>query len=85
VDHVVDLSSLQAVVGKYVQQYNLVVAAGPVTAATLTKAFVTDNKVVNLAVVGGGVWFAVKELSGPMLGLIQDQFGYLQSIFASFR
>jgi hypothetical protein len=85
VDHVVDLSSLQAVVGKYVQQYNLVVAAGPVTAATLTKAFVTDNKVVNLAVVGGGVWFAVKELSGPMLGLIQDQFGDLQSIFASFR
>jgi hypothetical protein len=85
VEHVVDLSSLQGVVGKYVQQYNLLVAAGPVTAATLTKAFVADNKAVNLAVLGGGVWFAVKELSGPVLGLIHDQFGYLQSIFASFQ
>ena len=84
-DHIVYLSSLQTVVGSYVQKYNLVVAAGPVTAASLAKAFVSNNKALNVAVVGGGVWFAVKELSGPMLGLMQDQFGYLQSIFASFK
>jgi hypothetical protein len=84
VDHFESFNEIQRVVGKYVTQYNLVVAAGPVTAATLIKTFVTDNKLVKVAVAGGGVWFAVKELSGPMLGLIQDQFGQLQSILSSF-
>jgi len=85
VEHIVDLSSLQAVAGHYVEKYNLVVAAGPVTVASVAKAFMTGNKAVNLAVAGGGVWFAAKELSGPVLGLIQDQFGYLQSVFAAFH
>jgi hypothetical protein len=84
VDHVVDISQLQYVVGKYVDKYNLLVAAGPVTAASLAK-LVTRNKLVNIGIAGGGVWFAVKELSGPMLQLISDQFGYLDSLFASFR
>ena len=84
-DHSVDISELQRTVTKYVEQYNLLVAAGPVTAAGLVKTFVSDNKAVNLAVVGGGVWFAVQELSTPMLKLMNDQFGYLQQIFSVFR
>jgi hypothetical protein len=84
VDHSVDLAGIQKVVGQYVSQYNLLVAAGPVTAASVAKAF-TKNKALNFAVVGGGVWFAVQELSGPMLKLIQDQFGYLQSVFSMFK
>jgi hypothetical protein len=84
VDHFESFNQLQNVVGKYVTQYNLVVAAGPVTATTLVKTFITDNKAVKVAMVGSGVWLAVKELSGPMLGLIQDQFGSLDAIFSSF-
>jgi len=80
----VDLNQLQDVVQKYVSQYNLLVAAGPVTAASVVKMF-TKNKMANLAVVGGGVWFAIQELSTPMLKLMNDQFGYLQSIFSMFR
>jgi hypothetical protein len=83
VDHFVSLNELQNVVGNYVGKSNLLVAAGPLTAATLIKTFVANNKVMKLAVVGGGVWFAVKAVSGPTLGLIQEQFGYLQSLFAS--
>ena len=83
VDHSVNLSELQSVVGKYVDQYNLVVAAGPLTGAGLVKAFITKNKAVNLAMVSSGVWFAVKELSTPMLHLMQDQFGYLQWLLGS--
>jgi len=81
-EHVVNLGDLQAVVGKYVDQYNLVVAAGPVTAASVMKLF-TKNKAVNLAIVGGGAWFAVQELSKPMLALMGDQFGYLQALLGS--
>ncbi|MDE3198103.1 MAG: hypothetical protein KGN84_17270 [Acidobacteriota bacterium] len=84
-DHVVDLSQIQYVVGKYVDKYNLLVAAGPVTVAGLAKTFLTNNKVVNIAIVGGGVWFAVKELSGPLLQLITDQFGYLDSLLSSIK
>ena len=84
VDASVDLNQLQDVVQKYVSQYNLLVAAGPVTAASVVKMF-TKNKMANLAVVGGGVWFAIQELSTPMLKLMNDQFGYLQSIFSMFR
>jgi len=47
--------------------------------------FVSKSKLASLAVAGSGVWFAAKELSGPVLGLIQDQFGQLQQIFGSFR
>jgi len=84
VTHSVDISELQRVVGKYVTEYNLLVAAGPFTVATIARKFLIKNKAVNLAVAGGGVWFAVKELSTPMLGLMQDQFGYLQSMFSTF-
>lgn len=80
----IDLAALQQVVGKYVDQYNLVVAAGPLTAATVTRAFLTNNKLASGAVAATGAWFVVKEVSGPMLNLIQDQFGYLLSIFGSF-
>jgi hypothetical protein len=85
VDHSVNLGELQSVVGKYVDQYNLVVAAGPLTGAGLVKTFLTKNKAVNLAVVGSGVWFAVRELSTPMLHLMEDQFGYLQSLLGAFQ
>ncbi len=80
----VNLAELQRVVGKYVDQYNLVVAAGPLAAATVTRAFLTNNKLASGAVAASGAWFAIKELSGPMLNLIQGQFGYLQSIFGAF-
>ena len=84
-DHAVDLSQIQYIVGKYVDKYNLVVAAGPMTVAALAKTFITKNKLANIALAGGGVWFAVKELSGPVLQLIGDQFGYLDSLLSSFR
>ncbi len=80
----IDLTELQRVVGKYADQYNLLVAAGPLTAATVTRAFITNNKLASGAVAATGAWFAIRELSGPMMNLIQDQFGYLQSIFGSF-
>jgi hypothetical protein len=84
VDTGIDLTELQRVVGKYVDQYNLLVAAGPLTAATVTRAFITNNKLASGAVAATGAWFAVKELSGPMMNLIHGQFGYLLSIFGGF-
>ncbi|HXJ42508.1 MAG TPA: hypothetical protein VNH18_24725 [Bryobacteraceae bacterium] len=83
-DHSVNIDELQRVVTKYVDQYHLLVAAGPVTAASVLKVF-TKNKAVNVAIVGGGAWFAVQELAKPVLALISDQFGYLQSLFAAFN
>jgi hypothetical protein len=80
-----DLAELQRVVGKYVDQYNLMVAAGPLAAATVTRTIVTKSKLASGAVAASGAWFAIKELSGPMLNMIQDQFGYLQSILGAFR
>ena len=80
----VDLYELQNVVTKYVNQYNLLVAAGPLTAASITKLFVR-NKLVNIAMVGSGVWFAVQELSTPILHLLQDQFGSLDALLGTFR
>jgi len=85
VDHYFNLSDLQQIVGKYVDQYQLLAAGGPLAATGLVRMFVTKNKVVSMAVAGSGVWFAVKELSGPMLGLIQDQFGYLQQLLGMVR
>jgi hypothetical protein len=83
--HTVDLTQLQGIVGKYVDKYQLLSAGGPLAATSLTKAFVTSNKAVNVAVGASGAWFAVKELSGPMLNLIHSQFGYLESLFGMFR
>ena len=83
--HNVDLTELQNVVGKYVDHYNLVVAGGPLAATAAVKAFVVDNKAVNVAVTASTVWFAATELSAPMLHLITDQFDNLQGIFGMFR
>ena len=80
-----DLTELRHVAGKYIDHYNLVVAAGPMTAATVARVAMGKNKLVNVAVAGSGAWFAIKELSGPMLGLMQDQFGNLQSLLGGFR
>lgn len=54
------------------------VAAGPVAAATLIRIFVTDNKLIRFAIVASGIWFAAREISGPLLGTITDQFNSLQ-------
>lgn len=69
---------------KYVTRYDLLIAAGPVTAATLIKTFITDNKLIKFAVVGSGIWFAVREISGPLLGIMTDQFNALQQILSNF-
>jgi len=80
VDHYANLSDLQQVVGRYVDQYDLLVAGGPLAAAGFIRTFIAKNKVVSIALAGSVAWFAVRELSGPMMGLMNDQFGYLQSI-----
>jgi hypothetical protein len=85
VEHSVNIDELQRVVRGYVDQYNLVVAAGPLTAASVLKLVTRKNKFASIAMVGGGAWLAVQELSTPMLGLIKDQFGYLQALLGSFR
>lgn len=82
--HTVNIDELQRVVHKYVDDYNLLVAAGPFTAASVLK-MVSKNKMANVAMVGGGAWFAVQELSKPMLDLINNEFGYLQSILSNFK
>jgi len=80
-----DLQQLQQVVGKYVDQYHLVTAAGPMTAAMAVRLFVGKNKLVSGAVTLGTSWFAIRELTGPAMNLVQDQFGNLQSLLGSFR
>lgn len=84
-EHYVNLSDLQQVVGRYVDQYNLLVAGGPLAAAGFVRTFIAKNKIVTVALAGSTAWFAVKELSGPMLGLMTNQFGYLQSILGLGR
>lgn len=76
---VVDLTELQNAVGKYADQHRLIVAAGPLTAASILRAFVARNKLASGAVIAGGAWFAIQEFGGPSLKLIEEQFGYLQS------
>ncbi len=83
--HSVNLSELQQVVGKYVDQYQLLVAGGPLAAAGVLRLFAGKNKLASLAIGGSATWFAVKELSGPMLRLMTEQFGYLQSLLGSAR
>ena len=84
-DHFVNLAGLQDVLSKYAANNNLLVSGGPLAATGLVRAFVAKNKAVSVALAGSTAWFAIKELSGPVLGLIQDQFGYLQSLLGSFR
>lgn len=83
-EHSINLAELQQVVGKYADQYQLLAAAGPLTAATLSRLIVGKSKLANGAVKASVAWFAVKELSGPMNHLFVEQFGYLQSIFSAF-
>jgi hypothetical protein len=80
VDHYANLSDIQLVVGRYVDQYDLLVAGGPLAAAGFVRTFIVQNKIASLAVAGGTAWFAMRELSGPMLGLMNDHFGFLQSV-----
>lgn len=79
--HNIDLSELQQIVGKYVTQHNLLVAAGPLAGASIFRIVAGKSKVVNMTMAGAGAWFAIKELSGPMIGLMSDQFGYVQNLF----
>lgn len=55
------------------------------TAATVARVVVGKNKLVSGAVTASAAWFAIKELSGPMQNLMQDQFGYLQYLLGAFR
>lgn len=90
--HTVDLTGLQRaverVIGGYAAnhsaQYRVIMAAGPVTVATLVRAFVTKHRLVSGAVAAGGAWLVIQGLAGPTLSLIRDQFGYLQGILGSF-
>jgi hypothetical protein len=82
--HLADLNEIQNVVGRYATQYNLVKAAGPLAGTGVLK-LVTRNKLVNVALVGSGVWFAVNEISTPMLRMIEDQFGFLGSLFGGIQ
>lgn len=76
----VDLRDLEYVVGKYNEQHNLIVAAGPLTGATLARILFKKNKLVTGAVVAGSAWLAIQTLAGPSLKLMQEQFGYLASL-----
>jgi len=85
VDHFVSLSALQDVLGKYNVNNNLLISGGPLAATGLIRAFISKNKAMSVALAGSTAWFAVKELAGPVLGLVQDQFGNLESLLGSFR
>jgi hypothetical protein len=76
---VVDLSELQNTVNQFIDQHGIVAGAGPLAGATLLRIF-TKSKAASLAVAAGGTWFAVQAISGPMLKVMQEQFGYLQSL-----
>ena len=90
--HTVDLTELQRVVGQvaggyaanHSAPYRVIMAAGPVTVAALVRAFITKHKLVSGAVAAGGAWLVIQGLAGPALGLIRDQFGYLQGLLGTF-
>jgi hypothetical protein len=84
VDYNVDLTEIQRVVGLYANQSNFLQAAAPLTAASIAKFVMGKNKIANVALAGGGAWFAIQQFSGPLTRLFQDQFGYLQQIFSAF-
>jgi hypothetical protein len=76
----VDLTDLQNVIGQYMDQHGFVVAAGPLAGAAFVRMFISKSKLATTAVVGSGAWLAVQSISTPMLRLMQEQFGYLQSL-----
>jgi len=82
----VDISELQRTVGQYAGQHApLFMAAGPFTALALVRSFITKNKLVSGALTAGGVVLAMQGISGPMLKLMHDQFGYLIGLLGSVR
>jgi hypothetical protein len=83
VDHYVNLSDLQQVLGQYVNPSNLLISGGPLAVAGVVRGFITKNKIASLALAGSTIWFGVKTLSGPVMGLIGDQFGYLHSLIGN--
>lgn len=84
-DVIVDLTEIQNIAGKYVDPHSLMVATGPIAVAGVARLVLGKNKLLNLAMAGSGAWFGIKELSGPILGLMHDQFGNLQSLLGGFR
>ena len=82
----VDISELQRNIGQYAGQHaNLFMAAGPFTALALVRTFITKNKLVSGALTAGGVVLAMQGISGPMLKLMHEQFGYLIGLLGSVR
>jgi hypothetical protein len=79
------LRDLQNAVSQYTNPADLAVAGGPLAASMVARVFVAKNKMLKIATVGSGIWFAVKEVSGPAMGVITDNFGYLQQIFGHAR
>ena len=69
--------------GPYIDSTNLLVSGGPLAAAGIVRGFITKNKLASLALAGSTVWFGIRTLASPVMGLIQDQFGYLQSLLGS--
>jgi hypothetical protein len=61
-------------------QHGLIVSAGPFTAAAAARIFFGKSKIISTAMTAGGAWMAVQLISGPMLKLMQEQFGYLSSL-----
>jgi hypothetical protein len=82
----VDISELQRTVGQYASRHsNLIMAAGPFGAIALVRTLITKNKLVSGALTGGGVVLAMHGISGPMLKLMHEQFGYLVELLGSVR
>ena len=82
----VDISELQRTIGQYAGQHsNLIMAAGPFGAMELVRTFITKNKLVSGALTAGGVVLAMQGISGPMLKLMHEQFGYLIGLLGSVR
>ena len=82
----VDISELQRTMVQYADRHaSLFMAAGPFTALSLVRAFITKNKLVSGVLTAGGVGLAMQGISGPMLKLMNDQFGYLIGLLGSVR
>ncbi len=81
----IDLTDLQNAVSQIVEQHGggILKAGGPLAAAGVVRMFVSKSKLATTGVVVGGAWLAVQSISTPMLHIMQEQFGYLQSLLGS--
>ena len=82
-----DLSSLrelQKVVGQYTSPAQIALAGGPLAGSMAVRLFAGKSKILRFATFGSGAWLAVKTVSGPVLGLITEQFGSLHQVFSGF-